>query len=124
MSDKKYRPEPWPKPLPAKYSSLFNMYYCVIPNEKGEIDQKIFGKTAEEAEANANRIVACVNILFGISNEELEAGAGFWGRAASRQSTKIKELIAENAELIEILEYYAIVNDRTKIALEKFKKQP
>jgi hypothetical protein len=56
-----------------------------------------------EAEANAERIVACVNACEGITNEELNAGGGFWGRTASRQRERLQQAAIEKIELFGLL---------------------
>lgn len=61
MSNIKHTPLPWNKPLKPTYSEMFNVWYCLIRDAKENINQKIYGNTKEEAEANAKLIVKAVN---------------------------------------------------------------
>lgn len=90
MEEAKHTPEPWW--TNGREIGDMPMMYTKISNS-------ISGNSYEEAEANAHRIVACVNACEGITNEELNSGGGFWGRAVSRQKEAIERLTKERDEL-------------------------
>jgi hypothetical protein len=66
MSEVKHTPEPWGKPSLPFYDPMGNVHYCVIKDLEGNIQQKVYGKTQNEAYGNANRIIECVNACAGI----------------------------------------------------------
>jgi hypothetical protein len=74
-----------------------------MPMMNTKISNSISGSSYEEAVANAHRIVACVNACEGITNEELNAGGGFWGRTASIQRERLQEAAIEKIELFGLL---------------------
>lgn len=47
----------------AKYAGYNNLWFCIIESEDRHIIQKIYGKTKEEAEANAKLIAAAPEML-------------------------------------------------------------
>ena len=65
-----HTPEPWENPQSAEFSGFLDQYYCIIRAQENRLWQKILGRTAEEANANAKRIVACVNACKGMTDPE------------------------------------------------------
>lgn len=47
----------------AKYAGYNNLWFCIIESEDRHIIQKIYGKSKEEAEANAKLIAAAPELL-------------------------------------------------------------
>ncbi len=96
-----HAPLPWNQPLTAAYSDMFNTFYCLIRDDKGNIQQKIYGRTAEEAEANAELIVNAVNhykVLLDIAGDYDETLDNFKERLspkATEAHQKLKSLIEE-----------------------------
>ena len=102
MSGDKHTPEPWDigvsadngLPCVDKVGSVF----VEICECWGEVDDK---EETEQSQANARRIVACINACAGIPTEDLEDAAGEetqWQRL---------ELLAEDAK------WYANKEDQT-----------
>ena len=73
----------------------------VLPYDDGQ--RGIKSAYGEITEANARRIVACVNACAGVSNEELEAGLPSLIHDLVR---KMAELERQKAELVEALNKY------------------
>lgn len=68
-----HTPAPWHNPCgEAIFSSDGRV--CIGETQYGHIGGINHAKTRDEARANARRIVACVNVLAGLSTELLESG--------------------------------------------------
>lgn len=60
----KHTPGPWNLKNPtAKYAAYNNLWFCIIESEDRRIIQKIYGRSKEEAEANAKLIAAAPDLL-------------------------------------------------------------
>lgn len=106
--NKEHSPEPW-RFEPAEFCKAFNpndpsFWVCCVTDSRRWLVTRVCDATKEEAEANADRIVACVNFCRDVSSEDIQ----FFADAAGRTSDlppleymceEVKRLKAEVASL-------------------------
>lgn len=81
MSETRHTPEPWINPYPGS-----EVYLRDIVNVTGHYEDgrpmywtvATVNQRRDESEANANRIVACVNALQGLTNDEVARLPELW----------------------------------------------
>lgn len=108
-----HTPTPWKVNTNAEYA-----FAATITDENGGVliaktsglDTFHDNQNCDEENANARRIVACVNACDGISTEMLEIGNGIWRKSieqAEKTDAEFRALMEENARLRDALKEIA-----------------
>lgn len=109
MSENKHTPEPWRVELVNHALGDTGDYEGVVEIRAGDAKRPMIEiwSDSDEAEANARRIVACVNALEGLNDYALSGGWSFRGIEAYA-----KGLERQRDELLDIMDAAARTLDR------------